>query len=272
MLRPVLLSLFLLAGAASAAPPVRIASLNLCADQYLIALADPSQVLGLTRHARDPSMSAKADEARAFPVIGSGAEALLAGAPDLVLAGCEGQADAARRAGLGARVVVVPPADSYAAIVAQVRLVARAIGHPDRGEALIARMDRQLAAIPRPGRGRIAADYQRRGYLTGGGTLVDEMMRRVGLRNLATRLGRPALSNLSLEEMVAAHPDFLIVGREGKARDLGTAMLEHPALRTIPRLVLPPALATCVGPSFPAAVGALAGQLRRDKHRPAVTD
>lgn len=260
---PALLLLLSAASAAVAAPPQRIASLNLCADQYLIALADRSQMVGLTRLARDPAMSAAAAQAQGWPVIGSSAEALLAAAPDLVFTGWEGQGAAARTAGLRARFVTVPPANDYGAIVAQVRLVAGAIGHPERGEALIARMDRALAAIPRSGRGRIAADYQRRGYMSGGGTLSDAMMRRVGLQNLATRIGRPALSNLSLEEMVAARPDYLIVGHAGGAHDLGSAMLEHPALRTIPRLVLAPALTTCGGPSFPQAVRALADQARR---------
>ena len=37
--------------------PHRIVSLNACADGYLIALADKSQVATLTRYARDPMLS-----------------------------------------------------------------------------------------------------------------------------------------------------------------------------------------------------------------------
>src|SRR3546814_14550073 len=83
--------------------------------------------------------------------------------------------------------------------------------HPERGAALIARMEGELAGLPKPGKGRVAAYYQRRGYMTGTGTLIDELMTRVGLVNLAGQLGKPPLSQLSLEEMVAAAPDFLIV-------------------------------------------------------------
>lgn len=245
-----------------AAPPRRVASLNLCADQFLIALADPAQIAGVTRLSHMARMSPIADRAAPYPAISASAEALLARQPDLILAGWQGQVDAAVRAGLKARVVVVPPANSYADIKAQVRLVAGALGHPARGEAMIHRMDVALAAIPRTGRGRVAADYQRRGYLSGAGTLTDEMMRRVGLVNLATRIGRPALSNLSLEEFVAAKPDFLITGGS-PARDLGSAMLDHPAVARIPRLFLPGALVDCGGPTFPAAVRRLSDQLAR---------
>ena len=248
------------AATAAAAPPRRIVSLNLCADQYLVALADPGQVLGLTRLARDPAMSAAAHDARRFRVAGTSTETLLALQPDLVLAGWPGQADAALRLGLRARVLVVPPAESYAAIVAQAGAVAGAVGHPDRGRALVKRMDAVLAAIPKPGRGQVAADYQRRGFLTGANTLTDEMMRRVGLANLATRLGRPALSQLPLEAMVAARPDYLIVG--GRGDDLGSLMLDHPALADLRRLRLPSALTTCGGPAYPVAVRMLAEQIR----------
>src|SRR3546814_8021229 len=78
---------------------------------------------------------------------------------------------------------------------------------------MIKRMEADLERLSqdRPGKGRIAAYYQRRGYLTGTGTLIDEIMERAGLVNLAERLGRPALSRLSLEEMARSRPDFLLM-------------------------------------------------------------
>jgi iron complex transport system substrate-binding protein len=260
--------LFLLALALAlpcrAAPPRHIVSLNLCADQFLVELADPGQIAGLTRLSHMPNMSPIAAEAAHFPTVGSSAEALLAAQPDLILTGWPGQTDAAVRAGLKARTLVVPPANNYTDILAQIRLVAGAVGHPDRGEALIRHMDAEVAAIPRPGHGRTAADYQRRGYLSGAGTLMDDMMTRVGLRNLATELGLPPLSNLPLELLVAHRPDFLITGT-GKARDLGSAMLDHPALADIPRLRLPSPLVDCGGPSYPQAIRLLADQLRQKR-------
>lgn len=247
-----------------AAPPHHIVSLNLCADEFLVELADPDQIAGLTRLSHMPNMSPIAAEAAHFPTIASSAEALLAARPDLILTGWPGQADAAMRAGLKAQMLLVPPANSYAEIVAQIRLVAKAVGHPERGEALIRRMDMELAAIPKLGRGRTAADYQRHGYLSGAGTLMDDMMRRVGLRNLATELDLPPLANLPLEQLVAHRPDFLITGT-GKARDLGSAMLDHPAIADIPRLRLPGALVECGGPFYPRTIQLLARQLRQKR-------
>jgi len=99
-----------------------------------------------------------------------------------------------------------------------IRQTAVAIGHPERGDALVARMEGELAGLPKPGRGRVAAYYQRRGYMTGTGTLIDELMMRVGLVNLAGKLGKPPLSQLSIEEMVAAQPDYLYIGEVEDAK------------------------------------------------------
>jgi len=261
------LSSALVSTPARAEPPRRIVSLNLCADQLLVALADRGQIAGLTRLARDPAMSAVADQARTLPVTRGDAEAVLGLRPDLVLLSPygEGSGRAILKA-QGVAMLDVPPAESLDAITAQIRLVARVVGHPDRGEALIRRMARDLSAIPVPGGGMTAAYYQRRGYLTGTGTLVDEMIRRAGLRNTATVLGKPALSRLSLEELVAARPDFLIVeSATDHPDDLGSEMLHHPALAGIARISLPQAWTVCGGPAFVRALRSLSDQVARHR-------
>ena len=87
-------------------------------------------------------------------------------------------------------------------------------------------------------------------------------MQRVGLVNLARKLGKPPLSHLSLEELVAAQPDFLIVeaGAE-RIADQGTEMLQHPALRGIPRILMPQAWTVCGGPAYVDAARSMARQL-----------
>lgn len=252
---------------AHAAVPRRIVSLNLCADQYLLALADRSQIAGLTRNAPDPEMSAAADQARGLPILKGAAEEILAIKPDLII-GALG-----RRSGVMAALskerypmIDLSLANSYADIVAQIRQVAQAVGHPRRGEALIARMNRDLAAVMRRPQAGVAAYYQRRGFLTGTGTLVDDLMTRVGLINLAGKLGKPALSQLSLEELMSANPDYLVVeGGAERVVDQGTEMLQHPLLRRIKRLRLPQAWTVCGGPAYVDAARSLAAQLDRNR-------
>lgn len=245
--------------------PQRIVSLNLCTDQLLLALADREQIAGLTGNARDAEMSANAARARTMPILKASSEQLFALKPDLILG-----MPASRHPLLQPlrsttyRTIDLDSAESYAAIVAQVRTVAAAIGHRARGEALIRRMDAELAKIRAVGGGKVAAHYQRRGYMTGTGTLVDDLMARAGLVNLAAKLGKPPLSQVSLEEMVAAQPDFLIVeSATGVVVDQGTEMLHHPALRRIPRISIPQAWTVCGGPAYVLAARSIVEQAAR---------
>src|SRR3546814_10629924 len=105
--------------------------------------------------------------------------------------------------------------------------------------------------------------------MTGPGTLIDEIMERAGVVNLAERLGRPALSRLSLEEMARSRPDFLLMeSATRRVNDRGSEMLHHPALdHVVPperRLYLPQAVAVCGGASYPLAVAMLAD--RSEEH------
>lgn len=243
--------------------PKRIVSLNLCADQYLLALADREQIAGLTRNAADPNMSAAAAQTAGLPILKGTAEEVLAIEPDLVvgmsvrrsnmLTGIPHESYAA---------VELKSARSYDDILTQIREVAKAVGHPERGEALIVRMEHDLAAISKNGAGHVAAYYQRRGFLTGTGTLVDDLMTRSGLINLADKLHKPILAQLTLEELLEARPDYLIVeSGSDEVVDQGTEMLHHPLLRDMPRIHLPQAWTVCGGPAYVDAARSLSRQL-----------
>jgi len=251
------------ANARPSSAPKRILSVNLCADQLVLALADRDQIAGLTRNATDVEMSAMASKAAGLPVVDNSAERILAINPDLVV-GMPARRSAALRMlrSQKYKLLDLETADDLAGIYTSIRATATAVGHPERGEKLIADMERGLAGIQSAGRGRVAAYYQRRGFMTGTGTLIDDIMRRVGLVNLAGRLGKPALAQLSVEEMVAAHPDFLIVeSATDRVTDQGTEMLHHPALRDIPRISIPQAWTVCGTPDYVRATRAIAAAI-----------
>lgn len=250
--------------------PRRVVSLNLCADQLVLALADRGQIAGLTRNAVDPQMSGEAARAQGLPLLAGTAEEILTADPDLVIGmPATGSPALAALKGRAWPTLDLPFAERYEDIAASIRQVAAALGHEARGEALIARMDAELAALPRDaGGGRVAAYYQRRGYMTGTGTLVDDLMTRIGLVNLAGRLGKPVLSHLSLEEMVAARPDYLIVeSATDSVRDQGTEMLHHPALDGIARISIPQAWTVCGGPAYVRAAQSAIAQMEEPAHR-----
>lgn len=247
------------------AVPQRIVSINLCADQLVLALADRRQIAGLTKNATDIAMSGEAEKARGIPLLSNSAEQILAIEPDLIVG-----MPASRSAALAALpkqdypTLDLATADTLDDIYTSIRETSAAVGHSERGAALIARMQGELEGLPKPGKGRIAAYYQRRGYMTGTGTLIDELMTRVGLVNLAEKLGKPPLSQLSLEEMVAAKPDFLIVeSATDVVTDQGSEMLHHPAIRDIPRISIPQAWTVCGSPAYTQAARSMAAQIAR---------
>src|SRR3954449_2508037 len=71
---------------ALAAALPRIASMNVCTDQLLIPLADPEQILGLSRYSRDRFESWAADAAHRYRILSGGAEDILMLRPDVVVA------------------------------------------------------------------------------------------------------------------------------------------------------------------------------------------
>ena len=245
--------------------PKRVVSVNLCADQLIVELADRNQIAGMTSNARDRDMSAVAERVAGLPLLRNSAEQLVVIQPDLVI-GMPAKGIAATgplRDGQRRLLDLQIPTD-YAQIVGSIRTVADALGHPERGEGVIDRMNTDLARIGAPGRGRMGAYYQRRGYLTGSDTLVDDLMKRVGLVNLATRLGKPPLAQVSLEEIIAARPDFLIIESDAdQVVDQGTEMLRHPALRDVPRIVIPQAWTVCGDPSYVEAAKSMAAQIAK---------
>lgn len=250
-MRAALLALLLL-GAGPARAAERVVSLNLCSDQLLVMLA-PEQVAGLTLLSRDPSLSAVAAQARHLPVVRADAEAVLRVHPDLVLAGPFGaQTTVALLREYGLRVVTVGMAEDFPAIRAETRRIATVLGVPARGAALIARMDAVLAGVHGPAKKVRALLWEPRGYTAGPGSLGDAVLRAAGFADAGTG-GR-----IGLEALVAHPPDLLVEPRGPGFPSLATALLDHPALRFIPRRMVDPAALICGGPQTAAAVAALA--------------
>jgi iron complex transport system substrate-binding protein len=242
----------------------------------LVTLADPAQIAALSIYATDPDLSYVADAAKTFRHDAASAETVVGLNPDLVLAGRytkRATRDMLNR--LGYRVELLDAARSIADSEKQIRQVAALVGHPERGEALVASIEaaraRAEAATP-PGK-PTAANYQRRGYVTGGDTLTGELLGIAGFTNDGSALAGKTGGFVPLEKLVADPPDYIVVSAAaGHAEDQGSALLAHPALARIyppaRRIVLPDKLTVCGGPSLPAALDWLAAEAQRVQQTP----
>lgn len=242
----------------------RIVSVNMCADQYVLALVEPERIAGLTQYSAEDSMSAAAPQARALGRFLRNAEEMLEIKPDLVVGmAVYGDPLVAALPEHSYRTLDLSMEHNFADIVRHLRVVGDATGERVKADALIASMESDLAQVPVNDEGHVAAYYQRRGFIAGTGTLVDDLMTRTGLENLAHKLNKPVISKLTLEEIIEAKPDFLIL-EEGtdQSKDQGTEMLNHPALRDIPRIIVPEAWTVCGGPAYVKAAQTIAAQLK----------
>jgi len=250
-------------------PPQRIVSINACADQYLLTLVPRGRILALSPFARDPATSYYAGRARSIAQVNDDAESVLQLRPDLVLASRFNNALTLRLLrGQGLRVLALAHPQSFAEARSQMIRVAHALGVTARGVVMARRFDevlRRARNAADDGRPVTALYYDRGGYALGAGSLSTAMLAHIGLENAAEGLG--AIAPVSIETVLAARPDLLVVPESVRQADRGAALLAHPALmRLYPpelRLRFPAASVVCPGPSLIPGLDALVKRVTR---------
>ncbi|UPK04593.1 ABC transporter substrate-binding protein [Bradyrhizobium sp. 170] len=264
------LALALPGSTALAANLPRLVSMNVCTDQLLLTLADPEQILGLSRFSRDGWQSQAGDISR-YPVLSGGAEDVLLIRPDIVVASAfdkRSTRELLKTKGLRLAELAVPRTLDEAR--QQIREAGEITGHPDRAAAEIARLD---AALARARRAVSERHYRvlplsRRGWVAGSDSFVGSLLAETGLRSTAGDLGFAFGGFASLEAIVNLRPDFIVVSQAGDtARDDGQAFLLHPALeRFYPpekRIVIPERMTECGGVLLADALDALTAEVKR---------
>jgi iron complex transport system substrate-binding protein len=257
--------------APEAAAGPRIVSMNVCTDQLLIPLADPEQILGLSRFSRDAFQSFAADDAGRYRILSGGAEDILVIKPDIVVAGLfdkRSTRELLREKGLHLAEFAVPR--NLDEVKAQIREMGDVVGHPDRANAEIVRLDdaiaraRQAVAVRR----YRVLPLSRRGWVAGSDSLLSSLLAETGLFNAAADLGITFGGFASLEAIVNLKPDLIVVSEAGdRAADDGGAFLLHPALeRFYPpsrRIIIPDRLTVCGGVGLADALDELVKELKR---------
>ncbi|MGM0585702.1 MAG: ABC transporter substrate-binding protein [Pseudomonadota bacterium] len=257
------------AASASADPPERVVSMNLCTDQLAMLIAAPGQLHSVSWMAADPRSSAMTEEARGRRLNHGRAEEIFLMRPDLVIAGTyttRASVEMLRR--LGFEVAQFPLARDFDDIRGNIRRMGRMFGREARAEALVAEFDSRLeAARPRDRARPRAALRHANGYSSGAGTLASAITEAAGFRNMAAERGMRGIARLPLEALVMAQPDLLITDREGEAPALAQEAMRHPALRPIAEraggAVVTDQRWTCGAPFTAEAVADLAAARRR---------
>lgn len=205
-----LASVLFLASAAQAEPP-RAVSLDFCADQHLLALADHAQIAAVSPGA-DEDDSYLRERARGLRAARPNTEEIAALKPDVVLrfwGGSSGLTTALEK--FGARVITLEYPSDFDVVKKNLRTAAEALDRKAEGERLVADLDARLAAlaarrVPHP-----RALYVTPGGVTAAdGTMIDAILRAAGVENAAAwEYGWPALP---MEKLILDPPELIVAG------------------------------------------------------------
>ena len=223
----------------------RVASLNLCTDEYLLLLARPSEIASVSFLSQDRRESALWQRAKSFPSNNGSLEPVLKTRPSVIMTmGGGGRSTALIAKRLGMRTVDLKPTTTINDVAVNFRTVADALGEPSRAAPWLSRLQRLKASMPRRQVDAI--------WISGGGQSLPvpsagaEWMRLAGLSQRPLPNGRA-----SLETLLTRPPAVLVESsyRRGQV-SAGTAWLNHPIVRGLQsrRMQTDGRAWTCMGP------------------------
>lgn len=247
----------------NAAPLPRVVSINPCVDAVLVRVAQPEQILGISHYSHDPeATSIPIEVALRFRATSGTAEEVVALAPDIVLSGPHASpATIFALERMRIRILKFSVPESIEESKTQIRQISKVVAAPERGEAMIAAIDRAVAsARPRDERRLSVVIWQGGGMVPGRGTLADELLRATGYRNMSGEYGLTKWDVLPLEYLVASPPALVL--SVGTGEDERDRMLGHPVVQRLAERVpfrkYPFRLLQCGGPTIIEAVTRLA--------------
>lgn len=221
------------------AAPQRIASVNLCTDQYLLLLAEPETIATITWLSQKPESSYYYKRALNIPVNHGEAEEIIAHAPDLVLAGYySARATTNLLQQLGYRVELFDHPRSIEQVREQLRRMGDLIGRREKAEHVIAAMDVRLqrVATQPDADAPTLMQYAPGGYTVGRDSLVGDIMYLAGWRNQAEHAGVAHLGIVDLETLLMVAPLALIDSPLAPdSYSFAEQMLKHPVLKKTAR-------------------------------------
>lgn len=225
------------------AAPQRIVSTFLCTDEYVYRLVPRERIAALSYLSADkhPVVSTIVDKVKGIHLTRGSAEEVLALHPDMVVM-YQGTNPRLRAHLIETHTPFVETkwANSIADIRDVTRQLGAALGAKARAEAMIRDMDAKLARAaklaPHPPVATLI--YEPNGYANSGG-VSDDILRMIGLRDVAPQLKQTRQGRVPVETLVAHPPQLLILNGEREATPTrADLVLKNPALRALPKSTL----------------------------------
>ena len=234
--------------------PKTVTSLDYCSDQYVLALADRSQIKALSVESQNTHSFYK-ERAMGLPQGRAELEDIISKYPDIVIRHWAGDSRLIKTLeGYAINVISANFDYSVSATEENIRVIARAIDQETRGEAYIKTLKVQKHKnLSLPKRDLKALYITPGGVTTGEGTMVDEIIIQSGLINFGQELGLKGWGDLPLEYLAFKKPDLIITGfYDHKSKKVDNwPFARHgflvELLKTTPTINLPGSLLSCNG-------------------------
>ncbi len=251
--------------------PQRIVSVTLGTDEILLGgLVPRARVVGVTKYAADPNESWVSGRVGHIAQLSTAsAEQILALKPDLVfVASYTTPGVVAQLEGSGVPVIEFTTFSSVADIQSHILTMGRAVGNLAGAQAMVAKMNAQLAAVAAKVKSLPPARllyYTSDGYVFGKGTTPDQLVRDAGGVNVADAAGITSWKQVTLGTVAALKPDWLLTGTTQPG--FAAKLLRNPVLAAVPAvagrhvLALPDRDLTVVSQYFSQAVQVVAADL-----------
>jgi iron complex transport system substrate-binding protein len=222
----------LLRPSSTPAPPQRVASINLSADEVLVDILPPGRLVSVTQWADAPDTSNIVGRVppSVYRFVKADLEQLVALRPDLVVVSEYTDADFMKlleRSGLRAH--RMRDLSSIAGVRAAILELGRAVGEEGAAQHLVARYDATLDDVNHRLRGakRPRLLYWSSGMTAGTDTAIGGLIEAAGAVNVGRELGVSGIAPPGAERAFVADPDVILVGTWPKAEE---SLLEHPLL------------------------------------------
>ena len=186
-------------------------SIDFCADQYLLALAERSEIQAVSFEAMGPQ-SYYGARAKGLETVTGAMEEILLMRPNMVLRTWKGgprAKDIMDAAGISS--FQPPYAYSLASNFETLLAVGEKIGKRQEAEALVAARKSSLAGLRANPRSPLRALYMTpSGFTAGTGTFVDDIIKLAGFDTVAEDADIRSWALVPLEKMVVSPPDFIV--------------------------------------------------------------
>lgn len=188
-----------------------LVSLDYCADQYVLALADRQQIKAVSKGALE-AYSFYRDRAVGLPVIDSTIPEVIALKPAIAV---QSYSVAARMPEMtertGIQLIKTKFGSSPEIVLENVRMVGSALGRRDAAEALIADFQQRLGKLQVAAKSSLKIAYVTpSGFTSGTNTFVDGVIEVAGFRSYAEAKGYRGWLLLPLEDIVMDPPDMFV--------------------------------------------------------------